>query len=192
MITFLKGNVFKNSLSNPSFVEVETNSGIGYKVVVHQRFDFKKKGEEIFLFTSYQVREDSQTLYGFDNEEERILFEKLIAVSGIGPKIGMAVLLEYSSDQLRKIILKSDASALSEVSGLGKKGAQKIILELVGKVNLEEDIKIENEIVSDVKGALQSLGYKGAALKDAMKKANDICKDESLGLEEVLKLVFKR
>jgi len=192
MITFLKGKVFKNSLSNPSFVEVETNSGIGYKIVVHQRFDFKKKGEEIFLFTSYQVREDSQTLYGFDNEEERILFEKLIAVSGIGPKIGMAVLSEYSSDQLREIILKSDASALSEVSGLGKKGAQKIILELVGKVNLEEDIEIENEIVSDVKSALQSLGYKGAALKDAMKKANDICKDESLGLEEVLKLVFKR
>ena len=192
MITFLKGKVFKNSLSNPSFVEVETNSGIGYKIVVHQRFDFKKKGEEIFLFTSYQVREDSQTLYGFDNEEERILFEKLIAVSGIGPKIGMAVLSEYSSDQLREIILKSDASALSEVSGLGKKGAQKIILELVGKVNLEEDIEIENEIVSDVKGALQSLGYKGAALKDAMRKANDICKDESLGLEEVLKLVFKR
>jgi len=192
MISFIKGTVFRNSLSNPSFVEVETSSGIGYRVIVHQRFDFKKEGEEIFLFTSYQVREDSQTLYGFDNEEERILFEKLIAVSGIGPKIGMAVLSEYTSDQFRNIILKSDVNALSKVSGLGKKGSQKIILELVGKVNLEEDVEPENEILTDVKSALQSLGYKGVSLKDAMKKANDICKDESLCLEDVLKLVFKR
>ena len=192
MISFIKGTVFRNSLSNPSFVEVETNSGIGYRVIVHQRFDFKKEGEEIFLFTSYQVRKDSQILYGFDNEEESILFEKLIAVSGIGPKIGMAVLSEYRSDQFRDIILRSDVTALSKVSGLGKKGAQKIILELVGKVNLEEDSETENEILSDVKGALQSLGYNGVSLKDAMKKAKDICKDENLRLEEVLKLVFKR
>jgi len=192
MISFIKGTVFRNSLSNPSFVEVETSSGIGYKVVVHQRFNFKKEGKEIFLFTSYQVRKDSQILYGFDNEEERILFEKLISVSGVGPKIGMAVLSEYTSDQFRDIILRSDVIALSKVSGLGKKGAQKIILELVGKVNLEEDGETENEIVSDIKSALQSLGYKGVSLKEAMKKANDICKDESLDLEEVLKLVFKR
>ena len=191
MISFLKGKVFRNSLTNPSFVEIESNSGIGYKVFVHSRFDFKKEGEGIFLFTSFQVREDSQILYGFDNEDEKIFFEKLINVSGIGPKIGMAILSEYTTEQLKDFILSSDSISLSKVSGLGKKGAQKIILDLAGKVNFKEEIRVGSEILSDVKNALQSLGYTGSTLKESMEKANDICKDESLCLEEVLKLVLK-
>ncbi len=191
MISFIKGKVFRNSLGNPSFVEIETNSGIGYKIIVHKRFGFREKGESIFLYTSYQVREDSQVLYGFDNEEERILFEKLITVSGVGPKTGISILSEYSYIQLKKIILDGDITALTKVSGLGKKGAQKIILELSGKLDLDRDIKVENEILSDVKSALQSLGYSGSSLREAVEKAEKICKDKSLALEDVLKLVLK-
>ncbi len=191
MISFIKGKVFRNSLGNPSFVEIETNSGVGYKIIVHKRFCFRGKGENIFLYTSYQVREDSQMLYGFDNEEEKILFEKLITVSGIGPKTGMSILSEYSYTQLKKIISDGDITALSKASGLGKKGAQKIILELSGKLDLDKDIKAENEVLSDVKNALQSLGYSGSSLREAMEKAGKIYKDKSLVLEDVLKLVLR-
>ena len=191
MISFIKGKVFRNSLGNPSFVEIETNGGVGYRVVVHKRFDFRKEGEDIFLFVSYQVREDSQTLYGFDTEEERIFFEKLLTVSGIGPKTGISILSEYTVDQLRELVLKSDASALSKVPGLGKKGAQKIILELSGKVDFKEDMKGENEIINDVETALESLGYKGSSLKESLEKAKKISKNKDLQLEEVLKLVLK-
>lgn len=191
MISFIKGKVFKNSLGNPSFVELETSGGVGYRVVVNKRFNFKEIGEEIFLFTSYQVREDSQTLYGFEKEEERTLFEKLITVSGIGPKIGMSILSEFTKDQLGQIIKDGDAVSLSKVPGLGKKGAQKIILELSGKLDLKEDIQIDGEILSDVKDALEALGYTGSGLKKAMEKAKEIVKDESLDLENVLKLVLR-
>jgi len=191
MITFITGKVFKNSLEENSFVDIETKGGVGYRVLVYKRFDFKEKGEEIFLFTSYQVREDSEMLYGFETEEERSLFEKLIGVSGIGPKIGMAILSKYTEGDLKKIISKGDITTLSKVSGLGKKGAQKIVLELSGKLNMDEDIFIGNEILVDVKSALESLGYSGSALKECMEKAEDIAKDDSLVLEEVLKLVLK-
>lgn len=191
MISFIKGKVFKNSLGSPSFVELETSGGVGYRVVVNKRFNFKEIGEEIFLFTSYQVREDSQTLYGFEKEEERALFEKLITVSGIGPKIGISILSELTKDQLGQIIKDGDAVSLSKVPGLGKKGAQKIILELSGKLDLKEDIQIDGEILSDVKDALEALGYTGSGLKKAMEKAKEIVKDESLDLENVLKLVLR-
>jgi Holliday junction DNA helicase RuvA len=191
MITFITGKVFKNSLEENAFVDIETKGGVGYRVFVHKRFDFKEKGDEIFLFTSHQVREDSQTLYGFETEEERGIFEKLIDVSGIGPKIGIAIISEYSEEDLKKIISKGDITALSKVSGLGKKGAQKIVLELSGKLNMNEDISIGSEILVDVKNALESLGYNGSALKESMEKAADIAKEESLVLEEVLKLVLR-
>jgi holliday junction DNA helicase RuvA len=191
MISFIKGKVFRNSLGNPSFVEIETNGGVGYRIVVHKRFDFRKEGEDIFLFVSYQVREDSQTLYGFDTEEERIFFEKLLTVSGIGPKTGISILSEYDIEQLKDIVLRSDANLLSKVSGLGKKGAQKIILELSGKINFDEEIKTNSGIVSDVKSALESLGYSGTSLKEAVEKAKEISKNKDLSLEEVLKLVLK-
>lgn len=191
MISFIKGKVFRNSLGNPSFVEVETNGGVGYKIIVHKKFKFKEQGEEIFLFTSYQVREESQTLYGFDNEEEKFFFEKLITVSGIGAKTGISILSEYSVVQLKDIISKGDVAALSKVPGLGKKGAQKIILDLSGKLNLEEDTSAGSAILSDIKSALQGLGYTGTTLKESMKKAEGICKDENLLLEDVLKLVLR-
>ena len=191
MISFIKGKVFRNSLGDSSFVEIETSSGVGYKVVVSKRFDFKKEGEGIFLFTSFQVREDSQTLYGFDLEKEKILFEKLLSVSGIGPKIAISILSEYTCEKIQDIVLKSDVKALSKVSGLGKKGAQKIILELVGKVDLNSEESGDEEVLKDVRSALQSLGYNGIALKDAMKKADDIFKEKEMPLEEILKLVLK-
>jgi holliday junction DNA helicase RuvA len=191
MISIIKGLVFKNSLSKDSFVEVQTEGGVGYRVFVTKDFDFKEEGEEIFLYTSYQVRDDSQTLYGFSKEEEKMFFEKLISISGIGPKIGMAILSEYSSSKLKTLIKNGDISSLSKVSGLGKKGAQKIVLELSGELKVEEELVTEDEIINDVRNALESLGYKGSVLKESVEKAKEICKEKDLRLEDVLKLVLK-
>lgn len=192
MISFLKGTVYRNSLENPSFVEVETNGGVGYRVIVSKRFDFRKKGEEIFLFTSLQVREDSQTLYGFEKEEDREMFEDLLSVSGIGPRIAISILSEYTCEQIKDIVVNSDVSALNKVSGLGKKGSQKIILEFAGKVDLSKDINVQEEVLKDVKNGLKSLGYQGPMLKDAMEKAEEIHKKEKeISIEDLLKSVLK-
>jgi Holliday junction DNA helicase RuvA len=192
MISFLKGKIFKSSLGNPSFVEIETNGGVGYKVMVSKKFDFKKKGEEIFLFTSLQVREDSQTLYGFEKEEEKDMFENLLTVSGIGPKIAMSILSEYSCKEVKDIVLNSDVSALKKVSGLGKKGSQKIILELSGKVDFSKSEESKSGMMLDIESALKNLGYSGSLLKETVKKAEVIySKDKKISIEELLKSVLK-
>jgi Holliday junction DNA helicase RuvA len=192
MISFLKGKIFKSSLGNPSFVEIETNGGVGYNVMVSKKFDFKKKGEEIFLFTSLQVREDSQTLYGFEKEEEKDMFENLLTVSGIGPKIAMSILSEYSCKEVKDIVLNSDVSALKKVSGLGKKGSQKIILELSGKVDFSKSEESKSGMMLDIESALKNLGYSGSLLKETVKKAEVIySKDKKISIEELLKSVLK-
>ncbi len=89
-------------------------------------------GDHVFLHTSLVVREDSWTTYGFETEEERSVFESVQTVTGIGPRIALAVLATLSPDQLRQAIEAEDLATLTSVSGIGRKGAQRIVLELKG------------------------------------------------------------
>jgi len=131
MIASLNG-VVKAISSSSVVIEV---GGVGMLVQISPRLAAAMQvGRSSSLFTPLRVREDSLTLYGFENVEERILFDLLQTVTGIGPKVAQSALNIYESPQLINAIFSADAALLEKIPGLGKKGAQRLILELKEKV----------------------------------------------------------
>ena len=115
------------------------NNGIGYNVLVPANFtEGLSIGDEVTAYTHFSVREDAMQLFGFRTEDELGIFRLLLTVSGIGPKGALGVLTGMSADELRFAVLADDAAAIAKAPGIGKKTAQKIILELKDKLNLEE------------------------------------------------------
>lgn len=134
MIGYLKGQI--KSLS-PDTALIVTSSGVGFEVLVsaaaYDKLVGKTEGE---LYTYMQVREDGMSLYGFAATEEKEMFLKLITVSGVGPKMGIAVLSSMRASDIAAAIATNDVKRLSAVKGLGKKTAERIILELREKVSV--------------------------------------------------------
>lgn len=192
MISYISGKVLKINIGKQSCIDILTKGGIGYRVFVPSNIKMYPKNKDITLFTSFQVRDDSQTLYGFDNETDKSLFEELIGVSGVGPKTGLAVLSTYSRSELENIILEGDSKKLSKVTGLGTKGAQKIILELRGRIDFKNEDKqsIESKRIKEFKEAMRALGFKGEAMDLYVKKAEKILDKGILEIEDLLKKVL--
>ena len=131
MISFLSGTVHRIAADNL----VVLTYGVGRKVhVTPDTLAGTRHGTEIELVTSLVVREDSMTLYGFGTEDENHTFEVLLSISGIGPRLAMAILSVMGPDELAAAITNQDANALTRVPGIGKKGASRIILELENKL----------------------------------------------------------
>ncbi|MGE5672338.1 MAG: Holliday junction branch migration protein RuvA [Mycobacterium leprae] len=132
MFAFVRGLIFSAAADS---VVIDVN-GVGYRCMVpaSTRSRLPSTGQEVLLHTSFQVREDSMTLYGFLTTEEYGLFELLLKVEGIGPKLAMAVLSSATPDSLRRSIALEDVNALVRIPGVGKKTAQRIVLELKEKV----------------------------------------------------------
>ncbi|UVI34528.1 Holliday junction branch migration protein RuvA [Brevibacterium spongiae] len=131
MISFLSGTVHRIAADHI----VVLTYGVGRKVhVTADTLTGTRHGAEIELVTSLVVREDSMTLYGFGTEDENHTFEVLLSISGIGPRLAMAVLSVMGPDELAAAISNQDANALTRVPGIGKKGASRIILELENKL----------------------------------------------------------
>lgn len=191
MISYITGIVLKTNISKDSYVDLQTDSGLGYRVNIPSTYTTPSKGEKYSLFTHFHVREDDQTLYGFEKEEQRDFFEQLIGVSGIGPKIAIAILSTFSRNDLESIILNGDAKGLSKVSGLGLKGAQKIILELRGVIDFEQKETSDEVAMKELKEALSTLGFSGQQLKDKLKMGEGFMeKNKDMGIEELLKKVL--
>ena len=193
MISYISGKVLKNNIGKNNYVDVLLPSGIAYRVFVTSMFNFVQVGSQISIYTSFQVREDSQTLYGFATQEERDFFEELLTVSGIGPKSALSILSTYSMDRVKKIILDGDSVLLSKTPGLGLKGAQKVILELRGRIDFEkDDLQMkENVKLGELKDALKSLGFAGKDLKDGMKKGEEVLKEGDVDIEVLIKKVLQ-
>ena len=189
MISYISGKVFKNNIGKNNFVEVLLNSGLAYRVYVTSKYLFVEKDSLVEMYTSFQVREDSQTLYGFASEKERDFFEQLLTVSGVGPKLGLSILSTYSLEQLRDIITEGDSKLLSKVAGLGSKGAQKIILELRGKIDFDKESKgIESDgKIKELKGALRTLGFSGKSLEESLAKAEELLSKEDMDIESLIR-----
>ena len=131
MISFLSGTVHRIAADHL----VVLTYGVGRKVhVTPDTLAGTRHGSEIELVTSLVVREDSMTLYGFGTEDENHTFEVLLSISGIGPRLAMAILSVMGPDELAAAITNQDANALTRVPGIGKKGASRIILELENKL----------------------------------------------------------
>jgi Holliday junction DNA helicase RuvA len=137
--------------------------GIGLRVNVPRTvFDVVNgPGYPVTLFTHLAVREDALALYGFLTEEERGLFETLLGVSGVGPKLAISILSTLSIDHLRNAVGREEPEVLTRVPGIGKKTAEKIVFELKGKIGtgLLPGIAVWSDTDSDVIAALTSLGY---------------------------------
>ena len=173
-----------------SFAVVDV-SGVGYRLRISANtlMRLPKKGEAVILLTHLAVREDSLDLYGFIEPEERTMFELLLTVSGIGPKTAIAVLSIADVETLRSAVAENQSAYLTKVAGVGKKLADKIVLELRDKVGA-----IEKEAGgpfgkddADVLEALRSLGYQ---VKEAREALKEIPK-ETTGASERLKVALK-
>lgn len=193
MISYITGTVQKTNISKESYVDILTNSGIAYRIRIPSTYIVPPKGKVYSLYTHFHVRDDNQSLYGFEKEQERDFFEQLISVSGIGPKIGMAMITMFSRKELEEKILGGDAKSLSKVSGLGMKGAQKVILELRGKIDFEQKESVEDLIIRELKEALKTLGFSGSQLKESIEVGEKVLKkNRDISIEELIKEVLSK
>ncbi|MBF0710198.1 MULTISPECIES: Holliday junction branch migration protein RuvA [unclassified Gemella] len=152
---------------NPTNLVVE-NNGIGYEIVVPNPYTYGLD-ENIRIYINQQVREDSNTLYGFNSKEQKKVFLLLLKVKGVGPKSALAILAGANSSDIIKAIESSDVNYMTKFPGVGKKSAQQIILDLQGKVDFiaEERKPVKsNAHLVDALLALEALGY---GKKDLMK-----------------------
>lgn len=169
-----------------------TQNGVGYKVFLTKpNFEIVNEGDEnVSFFTHLNVKEDSLDIYGFRSQKELELFELLISLSGIGPKAALGILSLDTPDAIAGAILRDDPEYLTKVSGIGKKTAQKIAVELKDKV-----LKIGFEITGgpakknneEVYDALFSLGYKKHDIQNALKNIPE----EISGTENMIKEALK-
>src|SRR3989338_3981884 len=178
----------KITLKTEKFLIVETG-GVGYKINVSPDTlsKAKKTGEEISFWIHTHVREDILDLYGFLERQELEFFEMLINVSGIGPKGALTILGIASIETLRKAISTGDIPYLTKISGIGKKTAEKIVIELRDKVGMElEGSSLQVEL--DTLEALKSLGYSQNESREALKKVPTEL-DTNKKIREALKIL---
>lgn len=147
-------------------------NGVGYEVVMTAKaLAAFPVGESATIFTHLYVREEIMMLYGFPNRVDRDLFRVLLSVSGVGPKVALAVLGVMSGDALRRAVATEDVDAFVQVPGIGKRGAQKILLDLRPRLaDLEADVldaATGTDVVS-VRQALETLGYSNAEIRDVL------------------------
>ncbi len=180
MYDFIRGKLIEAA---PTYVVIEA-AGVGYKLFTPANLlgSREAQGEEILLYTSWVVRELSQTLYGFLERQERNLFDVLLSVTGIGPKIALAILGSLTLDDLYHAIQTDDFLSLSKVPGIGKKTAERLLLELRRKEGLfassQKSYKPKGK-VHDALQALLNLGYNQISAEKALKKAMETLPEES-------------
>src|ERR1035437_6990034 len=185
MIGNIKGKII---LKTEKFLIVETG-GVGYKINVSPDVlsKVKKTGDDIFLWIHTHVREDAMDLYGFLDREELEFFEMLINVSGIGPRSALAILGIATIETLRKAISTGDTTYLTKISGIGKKTAERIVIDLRDKFKGEEKGGSLREEL-DALEALKSLGYSQNEAREALKEVpSDF--DTSAKIKEALKIL---
>ena len=148
--------------------------GLGFKVfIVPPLASELHKGDEVELYTHLIVREDALTLYGFKTEEERKVFEILMSVTGIGPRIGLAALSVFSPNDLRRAVADQDTATLSRIPGVGKKVASRMLVELGDKLGLpaqlpEASAPSVGVVEAEVKAALMGLGWNEAKAESVL------------------------
>ena len=198
MYSYIRGELAE---INPDHIVIDVG-GIGYMVYISgHTFEYLPSiGQKIKVHTYLHIREDAMILYGFLTKDDLDMFIKLIGVSGIGPKGGLAVLSVLSADDLRFAILAGDAKAIAKAPGVGAKTAQRVILELKDKMSLEEafEKKTENllksgrnegnSVKNDAILALSALGY---SQTESLKAVSQVEITDGMDVEDVLKLALK-
>ncbi|MGB3118590.1 MAG: Holliday junction branch migration protein RuvA [Verrucomicrobiales bacterium] len=196
MITFLRGTLVEN-WPNRLVLDV---GGVGYEITVPLGGPgaHGKVGEAILVLTHHHVREQEQTLFGFESAEQRDLFRLLIdRVTGVGPKVAMSILSGMSPGDFKSAVVASDVNTLARIKGLGKKTAERIVLELKDKVGVTEAWQVASQSATvgpletaknDALLALISLGYKQP---EAAKAVKDIAASGVSASEEILRQALR-
>ena len=171
-------------------------NGVGYEVqLTLHTYDAVKGRETCRLFTHLQIREDAWVLYGFATEKERSAFQKLLSVSGVGAATSRILLSSLSADELNTIVWNGDSKALEKVKGIGAKTAQRIILELKGKLpeetHTEFNVAPHNTDEIDALNALLGLGIGKALAESALKKAKEQSGNKEITVEGWIKSALK-
>jgi holliday junction DNA helicase RuvA len=193
MIGLIRGIIIEKQAPN---LLVEVN-GVGYELLapLTSFYQLPDIGKEITLYTHFVVREDSQALFGFIHKRDRELFRTLIKVSGIGPKLALTILSGVDVDTFVHCVLNNDSSRLSDLPGIGKKTAQRLLIEMRDKL---KDWEMQASIttltsnhkpseINDAINALISLGYKANDATRSIEKY----KDQNLSSSELIKLALK-
>ena len=186
MISSLSGTVRHKDLHS---VVIDVG-GVGYKVAVTTDVALETQpSSPIFLWTHLAVRENALDLYGFPDKETLEVFELLITISGIGPKTALGIMNVATLSMLRQAVASSDTSYLTRVSGIGRKNAEKIVLELRDKLKVsDEDKGIDTRTEGDALEALVSLGYSERDAREALKQ---VPKNNVEGASERVKSALK-
>ncbi len=190
MIAYLQGVVQKKD-SDRVVIDVQ---GVGYEVFVSSMTltHLPDIGEDTSLSTYLHVREGIMQLFGFKSQEERDLFETLIGISGIGPKVGISILSVFSVPSFIKAVAETDIDAITTIPGIGPKGAKRIILELQEKLVLPDDLpkvgEAAQETYKEVRDALIGLGY---SIKEANQALECVSGDEDMEAKDLLKQALK-
>lgn len=202
MISFIRGKI---AWVTENTVVID-NQGVGYEVSVPASVLMKqpRQGEEIFLYTYLQVREDGISLFGFESKDELRVFRMLIGVSGIGPKGAVGILSAVSVDNLRFAVLAEDEKTISKAPGIGTKTARKLILELKDKFKLEDTLgqnMLAESDSSEEKGnarqemiyeAIQALTALGFSRTEASRAVNAVEWSEEITADDLLKAALKK
>lgn len=194
MIGSLRGRILDRFAPTTVLIEV---AGVGYLcTVTTATFAECEPSVETFLHVHHHIREDAQTLYGFVSRTERDTFNVLIAAHGIGPAMAMSILSTYSPGALLTIVATADTAALTIVPGIGKKTAERVMIELKSKLNVDGFAAVEphdgvQSAAADVREALTALGYGTDEVRDAMRQISSAESTEVM-LREALALLGAR
>ena len=197
MIGRLRGEIV---YKQPPYLMVDVN-GVGYELEspMSTFYHLPAEGEQVTLFTHLAIRDDAHVLYGFFNESERTLFRTLLRISGVGAKMGLAILSGMSAEEFARCVQGDDTAALMRLPGLGKKTAERLViemrdrldrLELSGTVSVESGSKATGAKVtpvSDAVGALVALGYKPVEANRMVRSVES----EGLASEEIIRAALK-
>ncbi|MBI2609277.1 MAG: Holliday junction branch migration protein RuvA [Deltaproteobacteria bacterium] len=186
MIGYLQGKI-QEKLAGEVIINV---NGVGYEVTVPLQIfsTLGKKGSDISLFIYTHVRENIFDLYGFQTLDEKNLFLTLMSVNGVGPKLALAILSGMPFEKLKTVLAQGQIGALSSIPGIGKKKAERLLVELKGKIKMTDSAgRVFSSYFDDAVSALVNLGYKEQEVREKMNQIDG----EGMGVEDLIKGVLK-
>ncbi|OGY89255.1 MAG: Holliday junction DNA helicase RuvA [Candidatus Komeilibacteria bacterium RIFCSPLOWO2_01_FULL_52_15] len=192
MLSYLRGTVL---IKKERYIILVVGENTGYRVqVTNQVLENIRPSTEVSFYIYTHLREDAIELYGFTNLDELDFFEKLLTISGVGPRIALGVLSVAPLSDIKKAIIHGDPALLQKVTSVGKKTAERIIIELKEKVTVTDlDEKSGMSITENIQlfEALASLGYKDSEVRSALRQVPPEAKDLSEKIKEALKILGK-
>ncbi|MEI8390914.1 MAG: Holliday junction branch migration protein RuvA [Actinomycetes bacterium] len=195
MIASLRGSVLERHSEGSVLIEV---AGVGYLVSVTPRTLAElEPTSPVFLFVHHHIREDSQTLFGFLTRDEKNTFQVLLGTHGVGPSLAMAILGTLTPSALFEVVASADIGALTLVPGVGKKTAERLLIELKSRLSLpvfhdsEKAHSSRSSVVSDVREALLGLGYTDSEIREVLRELPAVSGAETL-LRDALQMLGVR